>query len=165
MAAAIRLAAATARLVGRLAEGVAALAFAAMVLLFAAAIASRHGLAAPIRWSDEVVTLTFIWIVFGAAAFAIPYREHIAVGLLYDRLSPGRRRWMEAGGTLAAGLVLAATLPATIDYTAFLWRERTPALMWPLDRAYAVFAVFQGMMALRLLVRAGAAVLGRPLPA
>jgi TRAP-type C4-dicarboxylate transport system permease small subunit len=72
---------------------------------------------------------------------------------------------MAVAGTGIAGAILLAALPVTLDYIAFLWRERTPALMWPLNRAYAVFGLFQGMVGLRLILRALAALVNRPLPA
>lgn len=146
-----------------LAEAAATLAFAAMVGLFGWTIFSRYVLGSPSAASGELSSILFLWIVFGAAALAVPYREQIAVGILFDGAPDPARRWMEAAGAGAAGLILLAALPVTIDYIAFLWRERTPALMWPLDRAYSVFALFQGAVGLRLLARAGAAALGRPL--
>ncbi|MCC6008195.1 MAG: TRAP transporter small permease subunit [Rhodobacteraceae bacterium] len=149
----------------RLVEAVATLAFAGMVGLFGWTIWQRFVVGLPSRWSDEVTALIFLWVVFGAAALVIPYREHIAVGLVYDTVSPGMRRWMEALGTGIAAAILLAALPATLDYIAFLWRERTPALMWPLNRAYAVFGLFQAMIGLRLAIRCIAALAGRPMEA
>jgi TRAP-type C4-dicarboxylate transport system permease small subunit len=144
---------------------VATLAFAAMVFLFGWTIWQRYVAGLPSRWSDELCALIFLWVVFGASALVLPYREHIAVGLVYDSVSPATRRWMEAAGTGIAGAILLVALPVTVDYIGFLWRERTPALMWPLNRAYAVFALFQGMMGLRLILRSLAAIVNRPLPA
>lgn len=149
----------------RLVEAVATLAFAGMVLLFGWTIWQRFVVGVPSRWSDELATLVFLWVVFAASALAIPYREHIAVGLLYDNVGPAWRRWIEVAGTGIAGAILLAALPATLDYIAFLWRERTPALMWPLNRAYAVFGLFQAAIGLRLVIRALAALAGRPMEA
>ncbi len=149
----------------RLVEAAATLAFTAMVFLFGWTIWQRYVAGVPSRWSDELCALVFLWVVFGAAALVVPYRDHIAVGLVYDSVSPAVRRWMAVAGTGIAGAILLAALPVTLDYIAFLWRERTPALMWPLNRAYAVFGLFQGMVGLRLILRALAALVNRPLPA
>lgn len=149
----------------RLSEAVATLAFGAIMLLFGWTIWQRYVAGVPSRWSDELCALIFLWVVFGASALVIPYKEHIAVGLLYDSVSPRARRWLEVLGTAITGAILLAALPVTVDYIAFLWRERTPALMWPLNRAYAVFGLFQAMVGLRLIVRALAALIGRPMEA
>jgi TRAP-type C4-dicarboxylate transport system permease small subunit len=49
---------------------------------------------------------------------------------------------------LAAGL-FAYVLPDTVDYIAFLWRERTPVLGWRLDHVYLCFGVFIATVPLR----------------
>lgn len=148
----------------RTAEAAATLAFAAMVGLFAWTIWQRYGVGVPSRWSDELCALIFLWIAFGAAALVVPLKDQIAVGLVYDAAPPPLRRAMDVAGCGIAGAILLAALPVTVDYVAFLWRERTPALMWPLDRAYAVFALFQALIGLRLLLRGAAALVGRAKP-
>jgi len=146
----------------RLLEAAATLAFASMVGLFGWTIWQRYVVGLPSRWSDEMSALIFLWVVFGAAALVIPYREHIAVGLLYDSVSAPVRRWLEVAGCGIAGGILLAATPATLDYIAFLWRERTPAMMFPLNRAYAIFGLFQAAIGLRLVLRALLALAGRP---
>ena len=44
-------------------------------------------------------------------------------------------------GLLVCGIIVCA-LPGAIDYTLFLWRERTPVLRWRLDIVYACFDLF-----------------------
>lgn len=148
----------------RTAEAAATLAFATMVGLFGWTVWQRYGVGVPSRWSDELCALIFLWVVFGGAALALPLKEQVAVGLLTEAVPPPVRRALEGVGFLAAGAILLASLPVTADYVAFLWRERTPALMWPLDRAYAVFALFQGLIGLRLALRGGLVLLGRTAP-
>ncbi|WP_127110009.1 TRAP transporter small permease [Pararhodobacter zhoushanensis] len=138
----------------RLFETVATLAFGVMALLFAYTIIMRYGVGTPSRWSDELIVILFLWVVFGASALVVPVREHIAVGLVVDNLSPRLGRWLVALGGITAGLILLAALPVTLDYIGFLWRERTPAMRWPLSRVYLIFGLFQGMMGLRLILEA-----------
>ena len=148
----------------RTAEAAATLAFAAMVGLFGWTIWQRYGAGEPSRWSDELCALIFLWVVFGGAALALPLKEQVAVGLLHEAVPPPVRRAMEVIGFAIAGAILLAALPVTADYVAFLWRERTPALMWPLDRVYVIFAVFQCLIGLRLVLRAAAVLIGRAEP-
>lgn len=148
----------------RAAEAAATLAFAGMVGLFGWTVWQRYVVGVPSRWSDELCALIFLWVVFGAAALVVPLRDQISVGLLHEAVSPRASRVLEAVGFGAAGLILLAALPVTLDYIAFLWRERTPALMWPLNRAYAIFGLFQALIGLRLILRAGAVAAGRAQP-
>ena len=148
--------------VRRLAEAAATLAFAGMVGLFAFTIYQRYWVGVPSRWSDELCVILFLWIIFGAAALVLPYRDHIAVGLVHDSMPPGVQRVMQLVGAGIAGTILLLALPVTLDYIGFLWRERTPALRWRLSEVYQVFGLFQALIGLRLILIASSALLGRP---
>ncbi len=147
----------------RLSEAVASLAFAGMVGLFGYTIWQRYIVGLPSRWSDELCVILFLWIVFGAAALVVPYRDHIAVGLVHDLMPHGVQRAMQVLGAGIAGAILLVALPVTMDYIGFLWRERTPALRWRLSEVYQVFGLFQGMIGLRLILIAFGALIGRPI--
>jgi TRAP-type C4-dicarboxylate transport system permease small subunit len=153
-----------ARLVRRLAEAAATLSFAGLAGLLAYTVWQRYVMGTPSRWSDELAMVLFLWIIFAAAALVVPYRDQIAVGLLTDTVSSAKRRWLEALGAGLAGAILLATLPVTLDYIAFLWRERTPAMRLRLNHVYLIFGFFQGIVALSLLLRAVIALSGRPVP-
>lgn len=142
---------------------IATLAFLVMFGLFGWGIWNRFVIGIPLRWTDEAIGLLFVWIVFGAAALVLTYRDHIAVGVVYDATPPGGRRWMQVLGMGAGAVILLGALPTTVDYIAFLWREKTPALMVRHDRAFSIFAVFQFVVGLRLAFGALAALIGRPL--
>lgn len=153
-----------ARVVRRLFEAAATLSFAALAGLLAYTVWQRYVMGTPSRWSDEFAMVLFLWIIFAAAALVVPYRDQIAVGLLTDTISASRRRWLEAIGAGLAGVILLATLPVTLDYIAFLWRERTPAMRLRLNHVYLVFGIFQGIVALSLILRALIALSGRATP-
>jgi len=147
----------------RLSEAVASLAFAGMVGLFGYTIWQRYVVGLPSRWSDELCVIVFLWIIFGAAALVVPYRDHIAVGIVHDSLPRGAQRAMQVLGPGIAGVILLIALPVTLDYIGFLWRERTPALRWRLSEVYQIFGLFQGLIGLRLILIALGALTGRPL--
>ena len=81
----------------------------------------------------------------------MPLREHVAFDLLFESLPPGVRRALGIAASVLVGLALLAALPKTVEFVAFLWRERTPALQWRLDYVYACFPLFMGAAALRFL--------------
>ena len=114
-------------------------------------VARRYVFGAPLSWTDELSAVLFVWTVFWTAAFAVPLREHVAFDLVLDALPASLRRGIAIGASLAVGVALLAALPKTVEFVAFLWRERTPALQWRLDYVYACFPLFMGAAALRFL--------------
>ena len=135
--------------------------FAAVFVIFCYKILRRYLAGDAVAWGDEVCVVLFIWIVFLANAFVVDDKKQIAFDLLIDRLSPRARRRVEIARILLVGGILVAALPGAVDYTLFLWRERTPVLLWRLDIVYACFAVFIAAV----IVRYGARLIGLLRPA
>ena len=117
-------------------------------------VARRYLFGAPLSWSDELAAVLFVWAVFWTAAFAVPLGEHVAFDLLLDALPARLRRGIAIGASVVVGLALLAALPKTVEFIAFLWRERTAALQWRLDYVYACFPLFMGAAAVRFLWQA-----------
>jgi len=138
----------------RAAAAVSALLVAAVLGVVLLGVARRYVLGAPLSWSDELASVLFLWLVFWTAALAVPLREHVSFDLLTDALPPGTRRAIGIGTSLLVGVALLAALPKTIEYVAFLWRERTAALQWRLDYVYACFPLFIGTAGVAFLADA-----------
>jgi len=138
----------------RAARAVSALLVAALLALVLLGVACRYVLGRPLTWSDEAAAVLFVWMVFITAALAVPLREHVAFDLLVELLPPRAQRLVTIVASFAVALALVAALPKTLDYVAFLWRERTPALEWRLDYVYACFPLFLEAAALRFLAHA-----------
>ena len=138
----------------RAAQAVSALLLAAVLAVVLLGVARRYIFAAPLTWTDEAAAVLFVWLVFVSAALAVPLGEHVAFDLAFDTLPASVRRLVAIVASLAVALALLAALPKTIDYVAFLWRERTPALEWRLDYVYACFPLFMAAAALRFLIHA-----------
>ena len=138
----------------RAAAAISAFLIAAVLGAVLLGVARRYLFGAPLSWTDELSAVLFVWAVFWTAAFAVPLREHVAFDLVLDSLPASLRRGIAIGASLAVGLALLAALPKTVEFVAFLWRERTPALQWRLDYVYACFPLFMGAAALRFLWQA-----------
>lgn len=69
------------------------------------AVVMRYGFNAAPVWVDEVVGFLLVAIVMLAAARTLRRGEHIGVDLLVERLAPSSRRWAQAWGALAVGVV------------------------------------------------------------
>jgi len=136
------------------AAAISALLIAAVLGAVLLGVARRYLLGAPLSWADELSAVLFVWAVFWTAAFTVPLREHVAFDLLFDLLGPRARRALGIAVSVLVGMALLAALPKTVEFIAFLWRERTPALQWRLDYVYACFPLFMGAAALRFLWQA-----------
>jgi TRAP-type transport system small permease protein len=138
----------------RLAAAISGLLIAAVLATVLVGVARRYVFGTPLVWGDELTTVLFLWAVFFTAAFAVPLADHVAFELVFDALPPGAARAVAIIASTTVGLGLLAAMPKTIEFVAFLWRERTPALQWRLDYVYACFPLFIGAAALRFLARA-----------
>jgi hypothetical protein len=86
-------------------------------------------------------------------ALLVADRRQISFDLLYRHVPPAAQRVIGVvRAFLVAGLLLAA-LPGALGYIAFLWRERTPVLLWRLDHVYACFGLFMIAVILRLVLQ------------
>ena len=138
----------------RAAAAVSALLVAAVLGVVLLGVARRYLFGAPLSWTDELASVLFLWLVFWTAALAVPLREHVSFDLLTDALPSGARWAIGVGTSLLVGVALLAALPKTIEYVAFLWRERTAALQWRLDYVYACFPLFIGTAGVAFLADA-----------
>lgn len=138
----------------RCAELVGGALIAAILVAVFVGVVRRYLFGAPIVWIDELVSALFLWAVFWTAAFVVPLREHVAFEMIDEALPASARRAIGVAGALAAAIALALAAPKIIDFIAFLWRERTPALQWRLDLVYTCFGLFVVAIAVRLAHRA-----------
>jgi TRAP-type C4-dicarboxylate transport system permease small subunit len=119
------------------ANGVGVALFAALFAVFVVQVAARFGFDRPLPWTDELAVILYIAVVLWGAALLVPWREHVAMDLVYG-LAP---RPVRRGLAFVAGAALAAlaawALPATWDYVRFMHRERSPVLEWSLMVVYS----------------------------
>lgn len=126
----------------RFAALVPALLFALVFLIFNYKIVTRYLEHDEAAWADEVSVILFIWIIFWANAFVVRDREQITFDLAYRPLPDRWKRVMALARLVLVGGIFAAALPGSLDYIAFLWRERTPVLNLRLDIIYSCFGLF-----------------------
>lgn len=70
----------------RIEEAFLVLVLTAMVATIGGQVVARYVFNAPFSWSEELARYLFLWVVFLGASQAMRRQEHIAVGLLVDRL-------------------------------------------------------------------------------
>src|SRR5258708_32553241 len=112
----------TLRILSKTAEAASAAAFAAMFLLFLAGVFGRYVLNNPLVWSDELIMILFLWMVFLTEAFVITEREQVTFDGIYELVGERWRRAILAAGALLIAVMFLIALPTVFGYVQFLWR-------------------------------------------
>jgi TRAP-type C4-dicarboxylate transport system permease small subunit len=140
----------------RAAEIVSAALFAAMFFAFVLQVVSRYVFDAPISWTLEVCSISYIWIVFFAGATIVRPQQHITFDMLYGALPPGWQRLFAIFTTGCVLILFVICLPGTVEYVHFVSRKATLILDLRLDLVYSCFLIFMigtiAFSALRLRV-------------
>jgi TRAP-type C4-dicarboxylate transport system permease small subunit len=131
-----------ARFVSRCVEAAVVAMFAFVFAAFIYKIVMRYAFGDAVAWADEISVVLFVWIVFLTNGFVLEDRRQITFDLIHRNLPARGQRIVEVVRSLLACGIIIHALPGAIDYTLFLWRERTPVLRWRLDLVYACFALF-----------------------
>jgi TRAP-type C4-dicarboxylate transport system permease small subunit len=125
----------------RFTELAAAAMFAAMFGAFMIQIVSRYVFNAPVSWSLEICSITYVWVVFWSCNLLLTERQHIVFDVLYKKFPPRWQRVVAIANTAMFGLVFLAATPTVLDYIVSL-RRSTMILRIPYDYVYACFGVF-----------------------
>ncbi len=127
---------------GKGADRLAAAMFAAVFLIFNYKIFTRYFEHNEAVWADEVLVILFIWIIFWAQSFIVRDKDQITFDLVYRLLPPHARRIAALARFVLIGGIFLWSLPGSLSYIQFLWREHTPVLNLPLDWVYSCFGLF-----------------------
>ena len=126
----------------RSAELVAALLFVAMFGAFIIQVVSRYVFDAPVSWSLEICSITYVWIVFLVSATILTPREHITFDMLYATRNPRWKRYFAIFTSASILAIFAICLPTTIGYVMFSARNHSLILHIRMDIIYSCFAIF-----------------------
>lgn len=124
---------------------------ATMFIVFIVQIVSRYLLNLPIGWTHEISVILWLWIVLFGTAFVVRDYEEIRFDLLYSTVSERARRTMVVICALAVVFFFAMSLPAVIDYIAFMKVERTAYMKVRFDWLYSIYGAFAIAMIVRQL--------------
>jgi TRAP-type C4-dicarboxylate transport system permease small subunit len=124
------------------AEGVAATAFAVMFFAFIVQVVSRYVFNAPISWTLELCSISYVWVVFWTCDILVSERQQILFDVFYNWFRPGPRRWIAIFNTGSLALIFLAAVPGVLDYIRFLGRRTTMLLHLRMDLVYSCFAIF-----------------------
>ncbi len=135
----------------RRAEDFAALLLATMFVAFMVQIAFRYLFNFPIGWTSELTIITWVWIVLWGAAFIVREREEIRFDLVYAAVGRRTRRGFAIVAAIALIGLYGASLPAAVDYVAFMKVQSTTYLRIRYDHLFSIFVIFAVAIVARYL--------------
>lgn len=136
-------------------EALSALLMLNITVLLLVGVISRYVFGKPIIWSDEVVSLSFIWVTMLGAAIAVYRNEHLRLSLFVDMLPERPRDFVHAFALVAIAALLVALIGPAIEYAKEEWYIHTPALDMP--NSFRVSSIAFGFIAMlgMVLIYAG----------
>ena len=143
------------------AENVLAAMLAVMFGAFIVQIVSRYILNLPIGWTHEISVVMWIWLVLFGTAFVVREHEEIRFDILYATVGERFRRLLVLVCAVTVIGLFAISLPAVLDYIAFMKVERTAYLKIRFDFLYSIYGLFAAAMIIRQLWLGYLAIRGR----
>jgi C4-dicarboxylate transporter DctQ subunit len=126
----------------RRAENVLAAMLAIMFIAFITQIVFRYLINLPIGWTQEITVIMWIWLVLWGAAFVIREAEEVRFDILYATAGPKARRVMCVITAIALVGLYGSSLPAVVDYVAFMKVESSAYLKIRFDLLFSIYVVF-----------------------
>ena len=126
----------------RRAENVLAAMLAIMFVAFIIQIVFRYLINLPIGWTQEITVIMWIWLVLWGAAFVIREAEEVRFDVIYGAAGPQARRVMCVITAAALVGLYGISLPAVVDYVAFMKVESSAYLKIRFDLLFSIYAVF-----------------------
>lgn len=143
------------------AENVLAAMLATMFVVFIVQIIFRYLLNLPIGWTHEISVVMWLWMVLFGTAFVVRDDEDIRFDIFYGAARGKVKRAMVLITSLTLVALFAYSLPAVIDYIAFMKVEKTAYLKIRFDYLYSIYGIFAVAMIIRQLVLAWRAAFGK----
>jgi len=132
-------------------ENVLAAMLVAMFAAFILQIVFRYLLNLPIGWTNEVSSILWIWMVLWGAAFVLREDEEIRFDLIFAHVRPRSRRRMFLLSAIVLVALYGLSLPAAVDYVAFMRVEKTAYLKIRMDWLFSIYIVFVVAVLVRYL--------------
>lgn len=102
--------------------------FIIMLILFLVNIFCRYILHNSIRWSNEVISITFLWTVLFGSLYSSRTKAHVRFTLLTDKLPPRADCFMGLLGNLIIIILFIAAIKPTLDFLAFIRIKKSSVL-------------------------------------
>jgi TRAP-type C4-dicarboxylate transport system permease small subunit len=135
----------------RRAENILAAMLAVMFSAFIIQIVCRYLINLPIGWTQEITVIMWFWLVLWGAAFVIRETEEVRFDILYAAAGKRARRAMCIVTAIALVALYGISLPAVVDYVAFMKVESSAYLKIRFDLLFSIYVVFAVASILRYI--------------
>jgi C4-dicarboxylate transporter DctQ subunit len=132
-------------------ENLLAAMLAVMFFTFLLQIFFRYIMNWPTGWTNELSAILWIWIVLFGAAFVLKEQEEMRFDLIYASVGARTRGIMFLVFAAALIFLYGISLPAVVDYVAFMRVERTAYLKLRFDWVFSIYVVFVVAIIIRYL--------------
>jgi TRAP-type C4-dicarboxylate transport system permease small subunit len=122
-----------------------------MFIAFIIQIIFRYLVNLPIGWTQEITVIMWIWLVLWGAAFVVRETEEVRFDILYATATSKARRVMCVITAVALVVLYSISLPAVVDYVAFMRVERSAYLKIRFDFLFSIYVVFAIAAVLRYI--------------
>lgn len=139
----------------RLAAAADYVAGAMLFVIFATLVAQtfmRYIMRSPLSTSQELATITFVWMVFWAAGTSVRFSEHIRFDIIYNALGDQWRRGMSIAANVFYLVIFVWAAKATWDYFLFLETQYTGSLTISYQIAFFPYFIFFVAFPLKILL-------------
>ena len=116
------------RLLTRIVEIPAAFAVVAEIVILLTGVIARFVFNRPLTWSDELASITFLWLAMLGAVLALSHGQHMRMTALVERVSAVNRARLEAFAIAVPALFLAVMLQPALNFAEDQDFVQTPAL-------------------------------------
>jgi TRAP-type C4-dicarboxylate transport system permease small subunit len=122
---------------------------AVLVITVSAGVISRYFFNAPFDWTEELVTLIFIWIAFLGAAVASARHKHVVIDFVTAKASPFVRNIVGVVSDLFIIVFLVMVMIGSVILVPQMMTHESVALSIPKSVYY--FAVFASSLLILLI--------------
>ena len=139
----------------------AAFLLAAMTIIVFLQVLFRYVLNAPLDWSEELSTFTFVWTSLLGASIGLKRRESPRLDLIVNLFPPKIQRTIEVVYNLAILFLLAVLFIYGARLTASMKSQLTAALEYSVSFVYAVLPISAAIMFIHLAIQTVRLFLGK----
>lgn len=130
-----------------------AILIALMITFLAIQVISRYVFASPIAWTEELTKVCFILSVFFGSVGAWHRNQHLALGVVFDRLSPKGKCYLRMLSDLLTIIFCIVIFPAMCKLVSSNMRTgmKLPVTQWPKWIFYLFMPVTFAMLVWRII--------------
>lgn len=124
-----------------------------MIVFLSIQVISRYVFRSPVTWTEELAKITFILSVFFGSVGAWHRNQHLALGVLTERVSPKARCYLRIISDVLTIVFCVAIFPAmcTLVQSNRSTGMKLPVTQWPKWIFYLMMPVTFGMLVWRIV--------------